>query len=92
MVLRSISGDYMIISHNTQTRHCSEIDAPVRVTIKTKLPMQRGLGGMLRPKKGGFTQVTCEFEEQCKTERRDCVWAVGAMRSKRDPIELNIPI
>ncbi|MCD6118872.1 hypothetical protein J7K50_03435 [bacterium] len=47
---------------------------------------------MERPKRGGFYQVECENCQQCKKLGRDCVWAVGMMQSKRDPLGLRLPI
>lgn len=71
---------------------CAEIGKPVRITIETRLPMQRGLGGVLRPKKGGYSDVHCENAETCQESGRDCIWAVGSMKSTRDPLKLNIPL
>lgn len=82
----------MLISKSNQERVCEECGKPVKVSILFRLPMQRGLGGMERPKRGGFYQVECENCQQCKKLGRDCVWAVGMMQSKRDPLGLRLPI
>lgn len=71
---------------------CVEVGRPVRITIETRLPMQRGLGGVLRPKRGGYSDVLCENADTCKAADRDCIWAVGSMKSSRDPLNLNIPL
>ncbi len=71
---------------------CQETGRTVRITIETRLPMQRGLGGVLRPKKGGYSDVICENADACKLEDRNCIWAVGSMKSGRDPLSLNIPL
>jgi hypothetical protein len=82
----------MIIGLRTQTCQCPEAGCEVRIKIETRLPMQRGLGGVMRPKQGGFTNVDCERSDACEAEGRNCVWAVGIMRSKNDPLGLNIAI
>lgn len=82
----------MIISHGTHSRHCKEIGKSVQVTVRMRLPMQRGLGGMLRPKMGGFTEIICENHESCLKAMRNCVWALGSLKSKNDPIDMKISV
>ena len=82
----------MIIGLRTQTCQCPEAGCEVRIKIETRLPMQRGLGGVLKPKLGGFTHVECERMEKCEAEEKNCVWAVGTMRSNNDPLGLNVAI
>ncbi|MEP0814942.1 MAG: hypothetical protein HRF49_09800 [bacterium] len=79
----------MFITQCIQAKHCRETGLDVRMTIETRLPMQSGLGA-LGPKRGGYTDVECERSQRCAEEGRDCIWAVGSMRSTRDPLGLGI--
>ncbi len=82
----------MIIGLRSQTQTCSLLGTEVHVKIESRLPMQRGLGGVLRPKTGGYMNVECERADECEKENRDCVWAIGTMRSHNDPLNLKITI
>ncbi len=82
----------MLVFTNTETRLCRLVCLEVTVVITHKDPLLTGVGGMLIPRHAGALDVRCPHAGECAEVSRDCVWAVGIMRSKNDPIGLNVKL
>lgn len=82
----------MLVFTNTETRLCRLVCQEVTVVITHKDPLLTGVGGMLIPRHAGALDVRCPHAGECAGVSRDCVWAVGIMRSKNDPIGLKVKL
>jgi hypothetical protein len=80
----------MLIFSNTEIRFCKLIGGDVEVVVIHKDPLLTGVGGMLMPRKGDPVEVECSNADECSHACRDCVWALGVMKTTNDPLDLRI--
>jgi len=82
----------VLVFTNTEKRLCKLTAREVEIIISHKDTLLTGVGGMLMPRHHGPIEVKCPCAEECLSQERDCVWAVGVMQSTNDPLSLNIKL
>lgn|GEM_PF-2392835 len=82
----------MLVFTNTEKRLCKLTAREVEIVISHKDTLLTGVGGMLMPRHHGPIEVKCPFADECISQERDCVWAVGIMQSTNDPLDLKIKL
>ncbi len=80
----------MLTITNTETRLCILTQREVVVVISHKDTLLTGLGGMLVPRHPGAVEVDCPYAAECAEASRNCVWALGTMKSINDPLGLKV--
>ena len=80
----------MLTFTNTEIRFCRLIASDVEIIITHRDPLLTGIGGLLMPRKADPIEVDCPNALVCAGEGRDCVWALGALKTMNDPFDLKI--
>ncbi len=80
----------MLTFTNTERRQCRLKCVEVEILITHRDPLLTGIGGLLMPRKSGPVEVECPNAAVCLEEGRDCVWALGVLKTTNDPLDLRI--
>lgn len=80
----------MLTFTNTERRQCKLKCVEVEILITHRDPLLTGIGGLLMPRKSGPVEVECPNASACMAEGRDCVWALGVLKTTNDPLDLRI--
>ncbi|OPX21593.1 MAG: hypothetical protein B1H03_06300 [Planctomycetales bacterium 4484_113] len=76
---------------NQEERFCEIRGETVLVEIVHSDTSHGGVGGMLDPRRVHSFEVNCPYEDECRRQGCDCMWARGVHRSQHDPLGLRLP-